>query len=183
MGLSLVYFAPHPDRDVHAEIVSLLNRIHRTLGMPWREVRVSYLGSARGISERAAYETYLRPNCRSIQKCLHILGEFKVDVLIESTARKFRSRRGNYRVAGSVALAYEGRVICALSYRHEILSFLNLLLTQGPALLKAIVEEVGNTSRRRAGEAADTIPERTVLRKYAATLARWGYEVYIIVRL
>jgi len=141
VGYGLVYFSPYYDSGVHERIVKLLDDVWRVHGVPWREVVVSYYdwyGKPVDVSEEVVYERYLRPARGTITRCLLALKEAGVEVFVERVSRKFRTRSGDYVVAGSVALTYNDNIICALHYEKEITAFLSRLLEGGVEFLERI---------------------------------------------
>lgn len=176
----IIYFSPHFRYNVHEEIVRLLNKINLLYGIKWSEKVVTkypFYSHVKHVdmSEKEAYDMYLKPASRRIKKCLEILFKKGIDVNVENVSRKFRSRSGNYYIAGSIAILRNGRVFCALSDSGEILSFLRTLLKEGPGLLNELAISVINKSH---GE----LSESSIVREYSRKLVERGYTVFLNVK-
>jgi len=158
-----------------------LNAIQSKHGIPWSEIVVKgrfggYGG--RGISEKEAYERYLKPATRSIKTCLEVLRSLGFEVFVEPASKKFRTRQGNYNVTGTVALMVDDNVVCALRYDNEIIPFLERVLSEGmDFLMKLPISESLFRPRKSKG-----VSEKDVLLKYADVLVNESFNVFINVK-
>ncbi len=178
----IIYFSPHYMLDTHKEIISLLNKIKLIYGINWYEKVVTKYPTFSykdvDLSEKDAYDMYLKPAFRQIRKCLETLSKKGVNVYVESVSRKFRSRSGNYYVAGSLVILSNGRVFCALKGEDEILTFLKKLLKEGPGFLIELVTSEASTASTPYTE----LSEASITREYGKKLISEGYSIFLNVK-
>jgi len=176
----LIYLDPRYDDEVHERIIGLLEEIKKLHGIPWRKVVVrssSWEYRPLDMSSADAYNTFIKPFARQIKLCLEILSSLGIDVLVETTSRKFRTRSRGYSIAGSLLLQYNGQTICALRYESEVLSFLETLQKEGQKLLEKLP-----LPKTRGRSTTARLTENDVLRLYVGRLNDLGYEVYVNVK-
>ena len=174
----IIYFSPHYVPETHEEIILLLNKIKLIHGIKWREIVVTKYPTLAiknvSLSERDVYNRYLKPASRIIRKCLEALSMNGINVRIENVSHKFRSRSGNYHVAGSIAILSNGRVLCALRGRDEVMSFLKRLLERGPSFLNELLPDKDITPSE--------LSEQSITWKYREKLISSGYLVFLNVK-
>lgn len=181
MVFSIVYFSPYYNREVHLRIIELLKAIELRHGIPWREVVVDQTEWYRRVPEvnaREVYENYLKPASRRIKECLEVLRSLGVDVVVETAAKKFKTRSGFILVAGTLTVMYGDNVVCALKYDKEIIQFLEMLLREGSKLLSKLPTTGLSLFRSKR----QVVPEREFLMRFARSLQSEGFEVYVNVK-
>ena len=182
----LMYFSPAYDPKVHRRIVELLEAIKARHGIPWEEIVVypaEWYGKRLMMRAEEVYEEYLKPSTNLIKTSSEILRSLGFDVIPETAARKFGSRRGLIRVAGTVALAFGDVVVWASPFEKEVLQFLKKLYEEGQSLLNKLVPDPLELMRKRHRlDRAASVRERHVLREAALELDSRGYDVFVNVR-
>jgi hypothetical protein len=119
------FFNALPD----AQIVDLLARIRATHGIPYRLDDLSSGGQYNPIRNRHVYETYFKPNARTLKRRT---GE-SITVL--------RSRSGRYFVStpGTLALLRDNAVEWFTIGKEETLEFLQQVLGDGHSVIEGLL--------------------------------------------
>lgn len=137
------YYAPYFKKEVHDRILYYLEEIRKIHGIDYEEVPVrawslDWYSKTAKISEAIVYEQHLKPYSSLILANCDKLVRNGLDLHCDTVSSKFKSRRGNIHVAGTIAVVENDVVLLALKYEDEIFEFLKALLREGQSLLSIL---------------------------------------------